>query len=53
MFSGRTDYINGDRATVKSPEDLMRIFYTGAFHRTTGETKMNRNVAFRPVVTPC
>ena len=41
MFSGRTDYINGDRATVKSPEDVMRIFYTGAFHRTTGETKMN------------
>ena len=36
-------HVNGaTRQTVKSLEDVMRIFYTGTFHRTTGETKMNR-----------
>ena len=34
-------YCHPTRQNVKSPEGLMRIFYTGAFHRTTGETKMN------------
>ena len=30
------------RQTAKSLEDVMRIFYSGAVHRATGETKMNR-----------
>ena len=34
-------YCHPTRQNVKSPEGLMRIFYTRAFHRTTGETKMN------------